>query len=277
MKGLSKLFSLLPKNQTLCGLSVFVGVLSSFVAVSAQAQASPAGKLWSALVHGDLMQTSALLAQGVDPNVRDSRGTPLLVSAISLVHQDCRETLLLRGIELLLRDARTQVDLKDRAYIGDDRAALHMAAAGGCIKVVEMLLNRGAKLSLGNRFNETPLHLAAERGHAPIVHLLMSRGADMRLMTKHTRMNPLMLAAQSGHAASIKVMLRTLLGGDVMQVLNARDTFGNSSLDLAKKFTLKAPTLSQRASAHETLRLIEFARLRVSAQALRIPAHQNTL
>ena len=58
--------------------------------------------------------------------------------------------------------------------------ALHKAAEGGHLGVVELLLNRGADPDIRDEGdNATALHFAAERGSLPIVKLLIERGADV--------------------------------------------------------------------------------------------------
>jgi ankyrin repeat protein len=58
--------------------------------------------------------------------------------------------------------------------------ALHKAAEGGHLAVVELLLNRGADPDIRDEGdNATALHFAAELGSLPIVKLLIERGADV--------------------------------------------------------------------------------------------------
>lgn len=49
---------------------------------------------------------------------------------------------------------------------------LHWAAKEGHLKIVEMLVQRGARINSTNRGDDTPLHLAAAHGHHEIVHLV---------------------------------------------------------------------------------------------------------
>ncbi len=59
---------------------------------------------------------------------------------------------------------------------------LHLAASGGHLKVVRLLLDRGAgiEVAISGRDYKTALHLAAQGGHAPVVRLLIRRGADLK-------------------------------------------------------------------------------------------------
>lgn len=59
-------------------------------------------------------------------------------------------------------------------YFRDDHgfSPLHWAAKEGHMKIVEMLVQRGARINSTNRGDDTPLHLAAAHGHHEIVHLV---------------------------------------------------------------------------------------------------------
>lgn len=49
---------------------------------------------------------------------------------------------------------------------------LHWACKEGHLKIVEMLIRRGARVNVTNMGDDTPLHLAAAHGHRPIVQLV---------------------------------------------------------------------------------------------------------
>lgn len=49
---------------------------------------------------------------------------------------------------------------------------LHWAAMKGHLKIVDMLVIRGARINATNRGDDTPLHLAAAHGHSDIVTLV---------------------------------------------------------------------------------------------------------
>lgn len=59
------------------------------------------------------------------------------------------------------------VDRDDHGF-----SPLHWACKEGHIKIVEMLIRRGARINVTNMGDDTPLHLAAAHGHRPIVQLV---------------------------------------------------------------------------------------------------------
>lgn len=49
---------------------------------------------------------------------------------------------------------------------------LHWAAKEGHSKIVELLIQRGARVNATNRGDDIPLHLAAAHGHREVVQLV---------------------------------------------------------------------------------------------------------
>jgi ankyrin repeat protein len=61
-----------------------------------------------------------------------------------------------------------------------DRPLLHLAAAGGHVACVELLLSRGFDVDRRDRMdNATALHWAAQEGHLAVVRRLLEAGADL--------------------------------------------------------------------------------------------------
>ena len=56
---------------------------------------------------------------------------------------------------------------------------LHLACEIGDIKIVQYLVQKGAKINIKNHQENTPLHLASSKNHFPVVKFLVSRGADV--------------------------------------------------------------------------------------------------
>jgi len=70
---------------------------------------------------------------------------------------------------------------------GDDHqfSPLHWAAKGGHIKIVEILIGRGARVNTTNMGDDTPLHLASAHGHLDVVQILLRNKADVNLVNEH--------------------------------------------------------------------------------------------
>ncbi|PKO25485.1 MAG: hypothetical protein CVU35_03910 [Betaproteobacteria bacterium HGW-Betaproteobacteria-8] len=63
--------------------------------------------------------------------------------------------------------------------------ALHIAAEKGHIKLVELLIERGADMNWQHEISRlTAFHLAALDGHTEIVKLLAAKGADVNIKMK---------------------------------------------------------------------------------------------
>jgi len=70
---------------------------------------------------------------------------------------------------------------------GDDHqfSPLHWASKGGHLKIVEMLISRGARVHTTNMGDDTPLHLAAAHGHKDVVQILLRHKADVNFVNEH--------------------------------------------------------------------------------------------
>lgn len=122
------------------------------------------GVLHFAAGSGDADAVGLLLAAGLDVRARDDDGwTPLHWAALD-GSPDVTETLLVHGADL---NAKSK---------GDKRTALHIAATGGHIRVMRLLLDRGARLKEKDREGWLPLHLAG-RSNVDAVQLLLNWGS----------------------------------------------------------------------------------------------------
>ncbi len=207
-----------------------------------------------AAIHGGPEAVNLLLVNGADPNARDNRGTPILLSLVSLLGDGSRSTKgLMKSIELLLSVGRANPNLTDVAEIGDDRGALHMAAALGSLPLVRVLLRHGANVNQPNRFSETPIFYAAERGHAQVVQALIRAGAKIEVQSRFTRVTPLLAASAAGQAGVVRILLRKRANP------RAQDAFGKSAVDLAQAALRRAPVRTRRNRYHETIRVLRRA------------------
>lgn len=111
------------------------------------------------------------------------------------IFQWCREGNALQ-VRVWLDD--TEHDMNQ----GDDHgfSPLHWACKEGHIKIVEMLIRRGARINVTNMGDDTPLHLAAAHGHRPIVQMLLQNRADVNFTNEHGN-SPLHYACFWGYGA----------------------------------------------------------------------------
>ncbi len=93
------------------------------------------------------------------------------------------------------RIAKNQIDVKDK----NGCTILSLAAIRGYLKVVKLLLDKGAHIHLADKDKKTPLHLAAENGKTEVVRLLLSHNKrDVNTLDSWER-TPLHWAARYGH------------------------------------------------------------------------------
>ena len=87
--------------------------------------------------------------------------------------------------------------------------ALHHCAAGGCVRTAEALLIYHSTLPLEATDQEgnTPLHVAAKCGHVSILQLMLSRGADITVCNKQN-MTCLDVAIESGKEKVAEVLIK---------------------------------------------------------------------
>jgi ankyrin repeat protein len=140
-----------------------------------------------------------LLERGFDPNTKDAQGQVGLFLAfrhdaydtadalwahpalqVDVVNQAGETPMMMAALRgrrdwvqrLLDRGARLQ---------SDGWSAVHYAATGPDSSVVQLLLDKGARVDARSPNGSTPLMMAARYGTEASVALLLARGADLRL------------------------------------------------------------------------------------------------
>lgn len=178
------------------GKKIIVVLLACLVPFWAQPGASADhgaaiyAQLQRALAQEDEQTLASLVAQGLDPNVRDGEGNPLLVWAARRGKATLVSTLLRHGAQV-----------NQRNLVGE--TALMAAAYGGYAQIVAQLIEAGA---IFDHDGWNPLIYAAMQGHAPIADLLLKAGANPNRASENG-MTPLMWAARNGHAAVVALLL----------------------------------------------------------------------
>ncbi|XP_046569725.1 ankyrin repeat and KH domain-containing protein mask-like isoform X2 [Haliotis rubra] len=167
---------------------------------------------------GDVGTMEFLLSLNVvDVNCRGGSNTTPVMAAVDEGHRDMVELLLSRGADVSLVDE-------------DGNNTLHLACYGGDQGTVELILSQNVlDVNCRGERNMTPVMMAAERGHRDVMELLLSRGADVSLVDGGGN-NILHLACQGYDAGTVELILSL----NVVDV-NARNNEGQTAADVARK------------------------------------------
>lgn len=90
---------------------------------------------------------------------------------------------------------------------GGDYTALHISAHEGHLVVTVQLIKAGADQDARDCQGVTPLHKAAQRGHSTVMAALIDAGADVDCRADDGR-TPLFEAASAGRLDAVKALLR---------------------------------------------------------------------
>jgi ankyrin repeat protein len=172
----------------------------------------------------DVRRVQALLARGFDPNsVEPERFDTALILSVRLKSSKVFSALLQApDVNLNARSLNGDTALMIAAYLPDiPRAlalitkgveinrpgwtALHYAAASGSIPIIQRLLDESAFIDAESPNKTTPLMMAARSGHAAVVKLLLEEGADPTLKNEAD-----MLAADFARSQGFKELGRLL-------------------------------------------------------------------
>jgi ankyrin repeat protein len=107
-----------------------------------------------------------------------------------------------------------------------DSTALILAADGGHVGAITLLLGRGADVNKADNYGQPPLYAAALRGHVAAIKLLLGRGADIDKADNEGE-TPVYIASELGDAEAVHVLLKA--GADA-RVANKE---GNTALHAA--------------------------------------------
>ena len=176
-----------------------------------------------------------LLAQGVDPNVRDSRGHSAIHVAAALGREGALRVLIRAGALPQARspDGQTALGMALAAGRSDlshwlewrgwslpgrplQAADLPAAAIAGDLEAVRRLLELGLPVDAVDGQGCTALLRAAGGGHLEIVRRLLDVGADRQLSAR-TGATPLSAAISMRHAPVVELLLQ--VGTDSNQAL----------------------------------------------------------
>ncbi|XP_046572035.1 ankyrin repeat family A protein 2-like isoform X2 [Haliotis rubra] len=186
-------------------------------------QATPSqadSDLYSASMNGDLEAVRRILSAGhVNINTRRGWGWTPVMAAARYGHRDVVEFLVGRGAD---------VSLVNR----DGNNILHLACYGGDLETVKLILSLNVVdvNSRGGRYSRTPVMEAAVYGYRDMVELLVGKGADVSLVDNRGY-NIIHYASLYGHLETVKLILSL----NVVDI-NARTNYGDTAADMAKRW-----------------------------------------
>lgn len=187
----------------------------------------------------DLIKIKLLLNQSTAVNFRDiNTGVTPLISAVYFGNIDVVRTLVESGANVNhvpwglkeQRIASSSVSFKERELlrtISRNDTVLLVAVQKNDIEIARYLIERGAKIAIANRKEETPTLIAARNGNAELMALLLKHGADKnRAVVKKKvdrfithihkqlkRPSLLIVAASGGHVETMTTLLAA--GADI--------------------------------------------------------------
>lgn len=177
--------------------------------------AAPVDDMRKAVEFDDARTVQKLLGRGVDPNLADSRGDPMLVIALR---------------EKSLKAAAALIKAKDIDFDKANPAGetpLMMASLQGELDMVKLMVDdMEAEV---NKTGWTPLHYACTTGHNDVVKYLVDHAAYIDAESPNGT-TPLMMAARSGHIDTVKLLLDE--GAD-MRLKNQQ---GMTVIDFAERY-----------------------------------------
>ncbi|CAH2790751.1 MAG: FOG: Ankyrin repeat [uncultured Caballeronia sp.] len=194
--------------------TLVTGLVLTAAAIAQPAFATPADSMIKAVKFDDVSAVKKLLSQGVDPNLVDDTGTPLLVIAT-------REKS--DKVGKLLAD-NPNIDLEKLDSAGEN--AMMLAALNDDLNFVNMLIAKDAEV---NKKGWTPLHYAATNGHDDVVRALLDHSAYIDAGSPNGT-TPLMMAARGGHLSTVKLLLDE--GAD----LQVKNQIGLTAVDFATQY-----------------------------------------
>ena len=195
-------------------------------------------RLMFAAAHGDTQRLAFLLARAAPLYERDISGEAItmkshkggrtaLLWAAANGHESCAANLL----DAIAADAaRAPPNVSPTEHgaeaVDDDGAgAMHLAATGGHLNVVRLLLGRGFAPDKLDTVGRSPLYFAAREGHCEVVEVLLAAGARAECV-RDDGWSAFLIAVQEGHVRIAELLAEA--GADVARSAPPADDTWNA-------------------------------------------------
>jgi len=192
-------------------------------------QSKKEDKLRRAIEEGDFKTWESLLNQGVDVTTSDNDELTALHFAAAADWDYGKGDMANIRVGLVNRLLDAGADPNQKGWEG--WTPLHDAACNWNPEIAELMIRRGASLTVTNDLGETPLHVAVAFGRLELVKVFLDAGADVDV--------PVFQGETVLHYASRRgnmKVLNSLLGAGAE--VNTTDAFGRTALHRAAEFGL---------------------------------------
>lgn len=199
--------------------------------------------LMLAAANGLLAGVALLIEHGVDCNTRNEASWTPIIAASRWRN---------RGVVLaLLEHKRTEFNAQD----GTKQTALHKAASGGHIKILELLLRHGADFRIPDDRGRLALHLACSQGNVAAVKLLLYFTDNTQLEARgQDDMTPLHIAWQARDEDVERTPIEDLGPDDLTQSERSMPEFNFGRHMAVVEFLLsRGANLSANTNTEETI------------------------
>ena len=176
-----------------------------------------------AVSHGDTALVKSLVSFGVDAHPKDNKGLTPLCQAIRDNRTQIAQLLLDHGakptnkLEVFGAVGRGEIDTLrvlldhgldiDQPAFNSDVSLLMAACIRGQIDIVQLLLNRGAKVNFSNIHGATALMHATKWGDVGIVKLLLDHGVAIDMFDDKEQ-TALVFAVKRGSSEIVQLLLK---------------------------------------------------------------------
>jgi ankyrin repeat protein len=242
----------------------FTSLITVYLYFSTPVLAEQKGLIDAAAL-GDVARVKALIAAGVNPNIKAKDGTTALFAAAEKGHLDVVRALL--GVKADVNAKANETCIRREGACDNQKAgstALFFAAENGYSDVVKALLGAGANVNTKTQDGTTALYVASGSGRLTVVQVLLAAKAEVNAKVESglsAGETPLFAAVRSGNTNVVQALLdakadvsaRSSNGYtalmktrsvEVAQLLltagadvNAKNNYGETALSLARIFS----------------------------------------